>query len=327
MGVGGLHSQEKNQSIRVGPSEYLTDLDVTSYYPSLILTLGLFPDHIGKKFLDVYRSIVDKRVSAKMAGDKVTADALKIVVNSLFGKFGNQYSTFYSPKLLLQTTITGQLYLLQLIELIELRTACKIVSANTDGITVYSPNTIQYNRMLSVSRQWEQTTRMELETTEYLAVFSQDVNNYAAVKRDGSIKGKGVFASGSLQKNPVEPIVQRATLELLTQGVPIEDTVHQCRDIRDFVRLRKVAGGAVYKDDEVGSTVRWYQSTKGSPIMYRKSGAKVPMATSARLVNDLPERFPTDIDYDYYIDAANTLTVQSGGLDTVSEHYEKTEIA
>ena len=318
MGIGGLHSCEKSQSIRVPNGQFLTDLDVTSYYPRLILTNELFPEHLGKKFLDVYRSLVEDRVRAKHEGDNVTADALKIVINSSFGKFGNKYSVLFSPKLLLQTTISGQLYLLMLIEWIELRTSCKVVSANTDGITVYSPNLVQYDRMRSQARKWERQTQMQLEYVEYEALFAQDVNNYLAIKKEGKPKGKGVFATSSLSKNPNAPIVQRAASQLLAHGVALEETIGNCRDIRAFAILRKVTGGAVYKDQSIGSTVRWYHSLNGSPLLYEKNVNRVPGGDKAMLINQLPSSFPNDIDYDEYLYRANEIVENVGGIDTVN---------
>lgn len=314
MGIGGLHSVEKRQAIRTAPGEYLTDLDVTSYYPSLILTNELYPTHLSRKFLDVYQGIVDDRISAKKSGDTVTAEAMKIVVNSSFGKFGNKYSVLYSPKLLLQTTVSGQLYLLMLIEMIELRTSCKVVSANTDGVTVHSPNKKQYERMLKIAREWETRTRMALEAVEYRAIFAQDVNNYLALKVDGKLKKKGLFAVPSLMKNPVYPIVQKSVVAFLANDVEITETVDECRDVRGYAQLRKVTGGALYRDDEVGSTVRWYHGLNGSPILYRKNANRVPGADKAQLINELPDHLPNDIDHDHYIALASTL-VEGVGAD------------
>lgn len=307
MGIGGLHSQEKAQFIEIEGDEYLTDLDVTSYYPRLILNNRLFPQHLGENFLSVYESLVNDRVAAKMSGDTVTADALKIVINSSFGKFGSKYSSLYSPKLLLQTTISGQLYLLMLIEMIERETVCEVVSANTDGITVHSPHGMAYEKMISVSKEWEKRTAMSLENVEYRALYAQDVNNYLAIKRDGGHKGKGLFAGQSLSKNPQFPIIAHAVTEHFMHGTMIEQTMEECRDIRQFVALRKVTGGALYRDEISGSTVRWYLSKKGGPILYNKNLNRVPQAEFARLINELPDEFPDDLDVEAYSIKAHDL--------------------
>jgi len=51
---------------------------------------------------------------------KKTANTLKTLLNGSFGKLGSRYSIFYAPTEMLQVTITGQLALLMLIEMMEL---------------------------------------------------------------------------------------------------------------------------------------------------------------------------------------------------------------
>lgn len=65
MGIGGLHSQEVAQFVTADDDHELLELDVTSYYPSIILQQGLAPKSIGKPFLDVYRTLVKRRILAK----------------------------------------------------------------------------------------------------------------------------------------------------------------------------------------------------------------------------------------------------------------------
>lgn len=62
----------------------------------------------------------------------------KIVLNGTFGKLGSKYSFLYSPNLMIQVTITGQLALLMLIEALE-AAGISVVSANTDGIVSRCP--------------------------------------------------------------------------------------------------------------------------------------------------------------------------------------------
>lgn len=65
MGIGGLHSSEESICHFATEDEILKDVDATSFYPSIILGQGLFPKHLGPEFLTVYRTIVERRVSAK----------------------------------------------------------------------------------------------------------------------------------------------------------------------------------------------------------------------------------------------------------------------
>ncbi|MBV5345047.1 MAG: hypothetical protein JZU63_05695, partial [Rhodoferax sp.] len=211
MGIGGLHSCEKTQYIKADDEHILLELDVASYYPNIILQQRLAPKSMGAPFLSVYQSIVTRRLEAKHRGDKVTADVLKIAVNGSFGKLGSKYSALFAPELLIQTTITGQLALLMLIEAIELAGA-RVVSANTDGVVILCPRVLE-KRIEEVAFDWMLRTSFDLERTDYRALASRDVNSYVAVKLDGKVKGKGVFASTSLAKNPDDPIIAKAVAQ------------------------------------------------------------------------------------------------------------------
>lgn len=249
MGIGGLHSSEKTAAHFADDHTLLIDRDVTSYYPFIILNLGLYPQHLGPNFLHVYRSIVDRRIAAKERGDMVVSDSLKITINGSFGKLGSKYSVLYAPDLLIQVTITGQLSLLMLIERLELA-GISVVSANTDGIVIKCPKHLEAT-MDAVVMQWEQDTQFNTEASDYLAIFSRDVNNYIAVKAPTkknpkpSIKAKGAYSRPGLQKNPTGEVCLDALEALLTQGTPIETTIRECKDIRKFVSVRTVKGGAV----------------------------------------------------------------------------------
>ena len=242
MGIGGLHSSETNTAHHAGHGTVLMDADVTSYYPSIILGCELFPEHLTREFLTVYRSIFERRVADKKAGDKVVNEVLKIVLNGSFGKFGSRYSVLYSPNLMLQVTITGQLALLMLIEALHLD-GIGCVSANTDGIVLK----FHESRMGDVRAhitEWSERTGFGMEETFYKALFSRDVNNYIAVK-DKGVKGKGDYAEPSISKNPDKAIVNEAVKQFLEKGTPIEDTICGCQDIRKFVVVQRVTGGAV----------------------------------------------------------------------------------
>lgn len=313
MGIGGLHSCEKSQSVYAGSTHILADFDVASYYPSIILQQDIAPDNMGDDFTAVYKSIVERRIAAKRSGDKVTADTLKIVVNGSFGKLGSKYSALYAPNLLIQTTITGQLALLMLIERVE-AIGAKVVSANTDGIVVFAPKTME-NALADVMFGWELDTSYELERSDYVALHSRDVNNYFAVKKDGSVKRKGAFAQAGLMKNPVFEIVSDAVAEHLAGKADYRSVIRSCRDLNKFVMLRKVTGGAVWRGEPIGKAVRFYYSTgvgADETINYAKNTNKVPQSDGAKPCLDLPEMFPSDVDFERYVEMAKMVFGQIG---------------
>jgi len=226
----------------------------------------------------------------------------KIINNASYGKLGNKYSKLYSPNLLIQTTMTGQLSLLMLIE----QLGNRVVSANTDGILLYYPNH-EKTWVRSVVAWWENITRYEMEYTPYKSYHRRDVNNYLAVKEKGH-KGKGCFAKTSLSKNPANEVIYKAVIAKFVDGKDIETFIRNHKTVMDFTSLRTVRGGAVSSGIPYGKSIRWYWSTESKvSIYYQKSGNIVPDTDSSKLIMDLPNVLPADIDYNRYIESAKKL--------------------
>lgn len=324
MGIGGLHSSEKCVAHIADENTLLIDRDVASYYPSITLNNKLAPKHLGNAFLVVYKGLVDRRLEAKRTKDTVSADSLKITINGTFGKTGNKWSVIYSPDLLLQITITGQLCLLLLIEMLELA-GIPIISANTDGVLIKCPKSLKA-KCDKVIALWEQRTGFVTEEGTYLAVYTRDVNNYIALPTDttkkpkvkGAYAEKGSGGNTVLSKNPENLVCNDAVISFLSDGVAIEHTVRNCRDIRRFVTVRNVKGGAIKSGVYLGKTIRWYYSTAmQGQIEYKtpnKQGNhnKVPNSDRAMPLMELPETLPADLDFDRYIEVAKAILVDVG---------------
>lgn len=299
LGIGGLHSSEKSIAHIADEEHVLVDRDVVSYYPSIILGCELYPRQIGAVFLSTFRNIVERRITAKRNGNTIVSDALKITTNGSFGKFGSRYSRLFSPDLLIQTTVTGQLALLMLIESLELN-GISVVSANTDGVVIKCP-TSKTTLLADLIFAWECITGFNTEETRYHALYSRDVNNYIAIK-DNGCKTKGAYAPPGLHKNPNSQICVDAAIAYLRQNTPIAETVRACRDITQFVKVRTVQGGAVHRGRYLGRVVRWYYARDTEDaIHYQINDYKVPETDGALPLQNLPEKFPSDVDFERYI--------------------------
>lgn len=319
MGIGGLHSTESTVSHIAGDEYELADHDVESFYPRIILNQQLFPQHLGPNFLKVYQQIVDRRIAAKKAGNKVVADSLKITINGSFGKLGSPFSVLYAPDLLIQVTVSGQLSLLMLIERLELA-GIRVVSANTDGIVLRYKKDIRELKK-AIIEQWENETYFKTEETNYTAVYSRDVNNYIAIKADGTTKTKGVFSNPwaseknkdeRLKKNPTNQICIDAVTAFLIKKTPIEQTIRSCKDVTKFISVRSVKGGAVKNGVYLGKSIRWYYANEDGEMVYAMSGNKVPRSDGAKALMTLPSELPSDVDYDWYIQEASKILESIG---------------
>jgi len=329
LGIGGLHSKEKKRTIYTDDETIIYDRDVASYYPNIILNQSLYPRHIGDGFLKVYRDIVERRLKAKAEGDKQTSESLKICINGCFGKLGSKWSMFYSPHLLVQVTITGQLSLLLLIESLELA-GIQVVSANTDGIVMLCPRRLQ-SSYVRVIAEWEFFTGFETDETVYQSVHSRDVNNYIAICHDGKIKAKGAFTNElsfsnpdreMLMTNPSFQICSEAAMIFLKtcrdpHPITIAETIKSCKDIRKFIGIRRVNGGACKDKVSLGKVIRWYIKVGDFGAIYNK---KPNAAGSTNKVAETDGGFPLmemtslpkDLDMGWYILRAHSIVKETG---------------
>jgi len=341
MGIGGLHSIDKPGSYYTTDEYKLMDIDVTSYYPNVILNGGFEPPHIGSLFSTIYRNILDRRIAAKKKMKNIKSQlretpgdtnliselkkqdsiqaSLKITINGLFGKFGNRYSKVYAPDLMFHTTVTGQLCLFMLIEQFEMLNI-KVISANTDGI-VLLVNKDLIPALKHAVHVWENFTNLNMEYTYYQSIHYRDVNNYFAITTDGSVKGKGIFTSTNLNKNPAFEIIPMAAMTYFSKGIDPSVTINSCTEIKNFLQVKKVAGGATKDNKYVGKTVRWYRSTVTDTALYyaqlnktKTSYNKVGDSDCGMPLMDLPEQglIPADVDKAWYIKQAQELIEQIG---------------
>jgi len=272
---------------------------------------------------------------------KTIEGGFKIVLNGTFGKLFSRYSIFYAPELGIAVTIGGQLSLLMLIERLEL-SGIQVVSANTDGIEMKVPSDRMWIAQ-SIIDWWKATTNLGMSQETYWALYARDVNNYISVHYDGTTKRKGVFRESGLieNKHPDCDVCADAVVEFVTKGTPVMSTIMGCKDIRKFVRIRGVTGGGIYVaswsgarvlimpklneqgklvDERVdvhggqylGKTVRWYYSTKAGFIVDSKKFNQVAGSENAMPAMTLPDALPADIDYQKYIDIAESMLEDIG---------------
>lgn len=345
MGIGGLHSKEKKQHFKAVPGRWtITDHDVNSYYPTLMLLMNMYPAGCGPAFIEVFREIYHTRLHAKaMQGEceaklkalngvvgaraermrlhdevenwKTISDGLKIVLNGTYGKLGSRYSFLFAPELMIRTTLSGQFALLMLIESFEL-SGIRVVSANTDGIVVVTPVGLEWLRDQCI-KSWELKTGLETEATEYTAIYNANVNNYIAFKPDGKHKAKGWYGESGVVpkaspsgKSPGMDVCNDAVIAYLRDGTPVAATIMACKDIKRFIIIKNAnnpAGGAIEErtGENVGKALRYYFAvgvTTG--FRYAGNGNLVAGSTGTKSLMDLPDEFPTDVDYAAYIEKA-----------------------
>lgn len=312
-GVGGLHSIDK-PGLLVADGFKIIDTDVASYYPAILIRDSLHPSGFETIWIQIYKRIRDLRLEAKKAGEKVDANALKIILNATFGKLASQYSPFYDPALLTRITVTGQLALLMLIEKFYLKDI-EVLSANTDGVTVkLLPG--QEDDFEQCKAEWMAHTLFDLEDTEFSVIARRDVNSYVAKTVDGDLKRKGVFAKHGLKKDVQAPVITEMAIEYLLNETPLEITMdHMGWNIYDF--LFSFSATSAFKitlnEQPMTKTNRWYVSTEQTNQLYKHGGKlnntnRIPHGANIQIANRITdESIPDDLDRKYYLTQARKL--------------------
>lgn len=291
--TGGLHSNEIPAVYVENSDSIIVDRDVASYYPNMIRSLKVCQKHlIPKAWFRIADTIVDERLEHKhLAKDKsldvmerdkhaTAAACLKIVANAgIFGKMGSEKSFLCDKKAMYQVTINGQLFLLMLIEKLELA-GIHVISANTDGIVTIVPRELEQTAD-DICHWWEKHLGLELEFTYYTKYVTEGVNSYLTVKRGGSSKFKGrmnpkMFLE-DLSKGYNSPIVAKCVTEYFINGTPVMETLRNAKSILDFCRTQNVnhkyrlefthiVDGKIVTDI-VQRNTRFYISSTGGTLM------------------------------------------------------------
>jgi hypothetical protein len=325
---GGLHTENKPKIFEADEETLIVDWDVSSYYPAIIINNNRFPQHLGREFLRGYKQMFEKRLELKPLAKKDKkikgiVGALKLAVNSVYGKSSDMQSWIYDRQLTMFTTITGELSLLMLIEAYELA-GIHVISANTDGVTI-QVGLDKVDKMHELNKWWMDVTQYELERTDYSKIIFSTVNDYLAIKTDGEIKKKGDFLTDfELHKNKSARIVPIALDRFYTEGIPIDETVRNHKNVYDFCLRQKASrdfhyeGVAGTKRTVYNKLIRYYVSKTGEKLLKVKNpectsnAADVSQVEAGEWVmhvcNHLLPDHPLDnINHAYYIERAERI--------------------
>jgi len=335
---GGLHTENAPKIFEADEEHFIIDWDVSSYYPAIIINNGRYPQHLGKEFLRGYKQMFEKRLELKPLAKKDKrikgiVGALKLAVNSVYGKSSDMQSWIYDRQLTMFTTLTGELSLLMLIEQYELN-GIHVISANTDGVTIRIRKDL-VDKMHEINKWWSDVTQYELERTDYQKIIFSTVNDYLAIKTDGDVKKKGDFLTDfELHKNKSAKVCAIALEQYFVHNVAIDDTIRNHTSIYDFCLRQKASKDFHYEgiNKSTGEKtvynklIRYYVSKKGEKLLKVKNedcdtnAADVSQVEAGEWVmhvcNHLTPDHPLDnINYEYYIERANKIVhkIETGG--------------
>ena len=335
-GIGGIHSVYSENIVAKSDDEYvLMNIDVTSYYPNLMMKFDYLSRNVAKP--EKYKEIYDLRVELKrQAGEEAKLNgksdkwkllnaqqnALKLILNTTYGATKNKYNALYDEYQASSLCYLGQLLLAALANKIYATVGATIIQTNTDGILIKVKRSLLED-VRALVKEWECLTGFTMEEDFIVMFFQRDVNNYIEVtdnpKKPYKLKGKWTNQAEDTIANLNAPITHEALLLYYTQNVPIEDTINKCTDLKKFCLTAKTGrtytktyyyynnepivankvNRVVATVDERCGTLKKYKCVDGLP-RYDKI-ADVP--ERCRLINDELVMIP-DLDRDWYVQFA-----------------------
>lgn len=235
-GWGGLHGAiEKYHGTGL-----IVHVDVTSYYPSLMIIYNLLTRSC--KHPELFKQIYDKRVALKKAGKKKEQAPYKIILNGTFGICKDKMNPAYDPLQANNICINGQLLLLDLIEHLEVIDGFELIQSNTDGLIVKIPNSQKaFDELDDICFEWEQRTHMGLGFDYIKEIYQKDVNNYLFIQDDGYVETKGAYVKSLNNLDYDLPIINKALVDYMVKKVPIEKTINECDSLKDFQKIIKIS--------------------------------------------------------------------------------------
>lgn len=315
---GGVHGAIEKYC---GTGYYLM-ADVASLYPSLMIRYNLHSRSMKdpKKYVDIYKT----RLKYKAEKNPLQLP-LKLVLNSTYGVMKDKNNSLYDPRQANRVCVYGQLLLLDLIE--KLEGHCELIQSNTDGILIKLPNGSQetFDLIDDICYEWEQRTGLTLEFDEYHKVFQKDVNNYLILphgnlydeKGKPRWKSKGAYVKKLSNLDYDLPIVNKAMIEYMVHGAPVEHTVEQCTDLKEFQLVSKISSKytcILHGDVPVNEKcVRLFASKDSNDLGMRKvhattgKAAKLPNSPeNCFIYNDEVNgvKAPVKLDKQWYVNMA-----------------------
>lgn len=240
---GGVHGAKPCVTVEETENRVIINQDVGSLYPNSMINFGYCSRSMEDP--EAYVKLVKKRLGYKHAGDKKRANALKLVVNTVYGAMLNLYNALADRWAGRSVCISNQLAMTMLI--VQLAEQCEtidFININTDGIMfTIDKSEVELSEMIVAA--WCEITKFEMERDDFKKVIQKDVNNYIGITPDGSFKTKGGYVSlykgGNFKTNSLQ-IIDKAIVDYLVHEIPVEQTINACGDIFAFQQIVKTGG-------------------------------------------------------------------------------------
>ena len=231
LGRGGIHGAEENTTC-----DECLYLDVSGYYNLIMLNFDLLPRGIGKEGRELYEYMYHQQLELKKNPEmKMKRNVYKILLLAVFGAMNNKHCNFYDPYKGDLVTITGQIFIVDLLEKLEGK--IRLLQSNTDGIMVKPLEGHSEEEILDIVKEWCNRTGFVIKPKKIYNLIQRDVNNYIYLDENKEIVAKGEAVKHSpCSDNPFETesysskeavIISKAIVDYLVKDILPEQTIEE----------------------------------------------------------------------------------------------------
>lgn len=244
---GGLHGGRNKFIYECKDDEIILDADIGQMYPNIMIHYNLQSRGVTNK--SKLPEILETSMRLKREGKKKEREPYKRICNIVYGACGDRFNPMYDSLHRKLVCIFGQVLMIDLIEKIEDLVMC--LNHNTDGIffVVKKKDILELKRRIG---EWEKRTNLVMEYDEYIKFISKDVNNYIAVRSDGSCHVKGAYVKKLSPLDYDLPIVNEAVKNYFLFGTSVEDTIFNCKELIKFQKIVKLSSKYEWVEHEKG---------------------------------------------------------------------------
>lgn len=256
---GGIHAGVSTYQYKCKLDEVILDVDVDQLYPTLMVEYNLLSRGVEKP--EKFKKVLNTSLELKRQGKKKEREPFKRICNITYGAEGDKFNAMYDPLHRNLVCVFGQVLIIDLLDKVE--DLIELLQSNTDGIFVKLKRTDvpEFQRRV---KEWEKRTRLKMSYDEFEGMYAKDVNNYIAVRKDGSYHAKGAYVK---ELSPLDydlPIVNEAVKNYFLFGTPVEQTILNCDEFIKFQKIVKLSSKYQWVEHE-----RFTGNTKYSNKAYR----------------------------------------------------------
>lgn len=313
---GGIHAGLDKQQVFCTPDEVIFDVDVDQLYPSLMIEYNLLSRAVEEP--QKFRNILNTSLELKKSGKKKEREPYKRICNITYGAEGDKFNPMYDPLHRNLVCVFGQVFIVDLLDKVE--DIIMLLNSNTDGIFVKMKRK-DVNEFKRRVHEWEQRTRLHMSYDEFSSIWSKDVNNYVAIRPDGSYHSKGAYVKELSGLDYDLPIVNEAVKDYILKRIPVENTILSCTELRKFQKVVKLSNKYKWVEHEQGRIGTVKYDNKAYRVFASRDNSdgrllKCDGVRNPAKFGNTPDhcfiengdivgmKIPSKLDYQYYIDLA-----------------------